>query len=497
MANKGTSKKTEDKTRAPIVTVMGHVDHGKTSILDSIRNTDVAAGEHGGITQHVGAYQIEHADQKITFIDTPGHEAFTQMRSRGGKAADIVVLVVAADDGVMPQTKEAIAHAKAADVPIIVAINKIDLQGADVQKAKQGLAQENVLVEDWGGDVVSVEVSAKEGTNIDALLDAILAVAELQELKGEADDEIEAIIVESKLDRQKGVLVNAIVRNGTLKVGMEVSAGGFVGKIKSLTSDKGEKISEAGPSTPVEILGFKQVPNVGDLIVEKGSELEALAEDEDRIEIIGQNTKKVVGIIVKADTQGTLEAIKASLAELVTSAATATFSLKFMRTSTGDISDSDILLAETTNSVVVGFNVGISGAVADLADSKGVIHRTYKTIYELVDEVEEMLEGVASDDESKVKGRAQILKIFKLPSGDRVIGCKVLAGALKVGKRVSVYAKDPEDVTKDDIPLYTGSIKKLKIKKEEVSIVGKDNECGVFLKPQYDDAESGYYIEVR
>ncbi len=497
MANKEPGNTIKNKTRAPIVTVMGHVDHGKTSILDAVRKTNVAGKEFGGITQHVGAYQIEHNSQLITFIDTPGHEAFTQMRVRGGKAADIVVLVVAADDGVMPQTKEAISHAKAAGVPIIVAINKVDLPGVDIQKIKQMLSQENVLVEDWGGDVVAVEVSAKEGKNIDALLDAILATAEILELKGFPEDELEATIVEARMDRKKGVLVNAIVRNGTLKLGMEVSASGILCKVKSLINDKGVNIKDAGPSVPVEILGFKKVPNVGDLIVEKGSDLEALALDEDRIEIVGQDTKKVVGIIVKADTQGTLEAIKASLAELVTSAATATFSLKFIRSATGDITDSDILLAATTRSVVVGFNVNVLGIVADLADSKKVIYRTYKTIYELVDDVEEMLESVAFDDEAKVKGRAEVLKLFKLPSGDNVVGCRVLAGALKVGKKVSIYAKDPDDVTKTDVPLYSGIIKRLKIKNDEVELVGKDNECGVFLKPLFNDVEPGYYLEMR
>ena len=487
----------ENQVRPPIVTVMGHVDHGKTSILDAIRKTNVTAKEHGGITQHVGAYQVQHNNQLITFIDTPGHQAFTQMRARGGKAADIVILVVAADDAVMPQTREAIAHAKAANTPIIVAINKMDLPAANPDKVKQMLAQEDVLVEDWGGDIIAVEVSATKGTNLDQLLDSVLAVAELQELKANPAGELEAMIIESKLDKRRGTVVNAIVRNGTLKVGVDVSASGIEARIKSLTDDKGNSIKEADPSKPVEILGFKDSPQVGDLIVEKGSELAELAVSEDKVEIIGQNTKKVVGVVIKADTQGTLEAIKSSLAELVTSAATATFSLKFVYAGTGDVTDSDVLLASSSDSVIVGFNVKIAPGVEDFASDKKVPIRTYNTIYELIDEVKDMLEGVAFSDEAKVKGRAQILKLFKLPSGDVILGSNVIAGALKEGSKVEIYNKDPEDLTDLDTPLYRGAIKKLKIKKDDVEVVGKDNECGVLLKPQFDEAEAGQFIEVR
>lgn len=497
MANQQTSNTSEYANRPPIVTVMGHVDHGKTSILDTIRHTNVTAKEYGGITQHVGAYQVEHNKQLITFIDTPGHQAFTQMRARGGKAADIVILVVAADDGVMPQTREAIAHAKASGAPIIVAINKIDLPTANPDKVKQMLAQENVLVESWGGDVLCVEVSATTGKNIDQLLASILAVAELLNLKSNPSGELEAMIIEAKLDKRRGNVVNAIVRNGTLKVGMEVTASGNAAKIRSLTDDKGKNVQSAGPSKPVEILGFKDLPHIGDLIVEKGSELTELSISDDKQEIIGQDTKKVVGVIVKADTQGTLEAIKASLAELVTSAATTSFSLKFVHLGTGGITDSDVLLASSSNAVVVGFNVQTAPGVDDLATERKVPVRTYKTIYELIDEVNDMLEGAAFTAESKVKGRAQILKIFKLPSGDQVLGSKVIAGALKENSRVFIYNKDPEDVTDADSPLYMGKIKKLKILHDEVPVVGKDNECGVLLKPQFDGAASGQFIEVK
>lgn len=484
------------QSRAPIVTFMGHVDHGKTSILDYIRKTNVQGKEYGGITQHIGAYQIEHNSQKITFIDTPGHEAFSQMRARGGKAADIVVLVVAADEGVKPQTREAISHAKAAGVPIIVALNKMDKAGADPDKAKQQLAQENILVEDWGGEVVSVEISAKTGDGVDDLLDAIVAVSELQDFKADESGELEASVIESKVDKRRGIVVNAVIRNGSMRIGDDVSASGLDARVKSLTDDSGENLKVAGPSTPVEILGFKEVPNVGDLIVEKGSELSELAKDETRQEIIGQETKKTVGIIVRADTAGTLEAVKASLAKLVTEAVSQTFSLKFLHTATGDITDSDVQLAANTDGIIVGFNVKVPNFVEELAEDLDVMVKTYKTIYDLIDEVKDVLEGAAFKEEAKVKGRAQVIKTFKLESGDIIAGCKVLAGALKVGKRVAIYDKNPADVTEDDEPLYRGEIKKLKIKKDDVNLVGKDNECGILLKPQFDDIAKEQYVEV-
>lgn len=495
MQKDNTSSKTKS-FRAPIVTVMGHVDHGKTSILDAIRKTNVQGGEYGGITQHVGAYQITHNDSQITFIDTPGHHAFTQMRARGGKTADIVVLVVAADDGVMPQTREAISHAKAAGVPIIVAINKIDLPGKDVQKVKQQLATENVLVEDWGGDIVCVEVSAKSSENLDALLDSIQVVAELLELKYLPNYELEAPIIEAKKDKQKGVLVTSIVRTGTLRVGDKVMASGIVTKVRSIMDDQGNMINEAGPGTPIEIMGFKQIPNVGDLIVEEGSDLAELAIDEQRQEIIGQDTKRVVSIVLRADTGGTLEAVKASLAELVTSSVGLTFSIKFLLSATGDITDSDVLLAQNGDGLVLGFNVKISNSVKDTAQDLGVVVRSYKTIYDLIDEVKDLLEGTAVSEEEKIKGRAQILKTFKLESGDIILGCKVEAGRLKVDKRVAFYDKNPADLTELDEPYFISSIKKLKIEKEDVKEVRKNQECGILLKSFSEKIEKGNWIEL-
>ncbi len=497
MANTKVENKNKNELRPPIVTIMGHVDHGKTSILDAVRKSDLAAREYGGITQHIGAYQISHHNKKITFIDTPGHEAFAQMRARGGKAADIVVLVVAADEGVMPQTKEAILHTKAAAVPMIVAINKMDTAGANPQKVKQELAQESVLVEDWGGDVVSIPLSAKTGEGIDKLLDAILLIAEVHEVKGNASGELEAIIIESKLDRKRGVVVSCIVRNGTLRVGDKVIASNLEAKIKSIVDDKGKAIDEAGPSTPVEILGFGKVPHVGDLIMQSGSELAQLAIEVNRVEIIGKNAKKTVAMVLKADTEGTLEAVKGNLAKLISSSVQATYALKFLHCGTGDVTESDVMLAQGAKGVVVGFNVRIPQSVADLAESNKILVKTYKTIYDLVEDSEKLLQGTATQEEAKIKGRAQVIKLFKLPSGDVVAGSKVIAGALKVGAKVSVYDKNPADVMVEDLPLFTGMIKNLKKGKDEVNIVGRDNECGILFKPEYSDIKEGMWVELK
>lgn len=496
MSNVDEKTTIEDGIRAPIVTIMGHVDHGKTSILDFIRKSNIQEHEYGGITQHIGAYQIIHKGKKITFIDTPGHQAFTQMRARGGKVADIVILVVAADEGVQPQTKEAISHAKASGAPIIVAINKMDKPGANPQKVIQELAQESILVEDWGGDIISVKVSAKTGDGIDNLLDSILATAEISELKGSEKNELEAIIIESKLDRKRGVVVSCVVKNGLLKVGDNVTASGMHAKVKSIMNDKGALLKEAGPSTPIEVLGFKCVPHVGDTIVVAGSELAELAEAADSVEIIGKDAKKTITIVLKADTQGTLEAVKGSLANLVTSSVEATYALKFVHCSTGDITESDVMLAQSTKGLVLGFNVKIPASVEDLAECSNVIVKTYKSIYDLVEDAQKLLEGTAIEEEAKIKGRAQVIKIFKLPSGDIVAGSKVLAGVLKPSIRVAVYDKDPADVTEDDKPLYIGKIKTLKKGRDDTNLVGKNIECGVMLRPQFEEIKEGFFIEV-
>ncbi len=488
--------KNEENIRAPIVTFMGHVDHGKTSILDKIRKTNVQEKEYGGITQHTGAYQIIHESKKITFIDTPGHSAFTQMRARGGRAADIVVLVVAAEEGVKPQTKEAISHIKAAKVPLIVAINKIDKPGSDPRKVKQELAQENILVEDWGGSELCVEISAKTGEGLDKLLDAILLLSEIIDIKADPKGDLEAIIIESRLDRKKGVVVSCIVRNGTLRAGDFVIASGLNAKIKCMNDHNGKMVKEALPSDPVEILGFSCVPHVGDLILTKGSELAELSQDENKIEIVGQDAKRMISIVLKADTEGTLEAVKCSLADLVTSSAETTYALKLLHTGTGDINESDVMLAQSGKGVVIGFDIKISPSVEDLAESSGVMVKSYKTIYDLIDDASKLLEGTAVTEMSKVKGRAKVLKIFKLDSGDIIAGCKVLAGALKVKSRVAIYNKNPADIVKTDEPIFYGSIKKLKKGKDDIDVAGKDNECGVLLKPQFEEISEDMYLEV-
>jgi translation initiation factor IF-2 len=492
-----TDKEYQNVIRAPIVTIMGHVDHGKTSILDAIRKSDLAEHEYGGITQHIGAYQITHNNKKITFIDTPGHEAFTQMRARGGKASDIVILVVASDEGVQPQTKEAIAHAKAAGVPMIVAISKIDKTGANPQKVKQELASENVLVEDWGGDILVVEVSAKTGSGITKLLDSILVVAEMHEIKGSVKNELEAIIIESKLDRKRGVVVTCIVKNGILKIGQKVVAGNIGCKVKSIMNDKGQIVKEAFPSDPVEVLGFNNVPHVGDTVVESGSDLEELTQDEHRVEIIGKDAKKTITMILKADTEGTLEAVKGSLAKLISSSVESTYAIKFLHCATGDINESDVMLAQGTKGVVVGFDVRIPQNVKDLAETHKILVKSYQTIYDLIDDAEKLLEGTAVTEEAKIKGRAQIIKLFKLPSGDLVAGSKVIAGALKQGAKINVYEKNPAELTELDKPIYSGSIKNLKKGKDEVTLVGRDNDCGVLFRPTFEGLQEGFWIEVR
>lgn len=483
--------------RPPIVSVMGHVDHGKTSILDYIRRSNVTSKEHGGITQHIGAYQAEFQGKKITFIDTPGHEAFSQMRSRGGKVSDIVLLVVAADAGVQAQTKEAIFHAKASGGQIVVVLNKIDLPNSDPQKAKQQLASENILVEDWGGEIPVCEVSAKTGAGIENLLNTILLINELQETKADLEGELECVIIEGKVDKQKGVVVTGIVKNGNLKIGDDVYASGYSARIRSLNDFTGKSLKEALPGDPVEILGFKNLPSIGDILVSKGSELMELSSSTDKVEIIGQETKKTLNLILKSDTFGTLEAIKASLANLVTSNVNADYSLKFLVSQTGEITDSDVLLADSTKAIIVGFNLKPSNSIVDLADTKGVLIKTYNTIYSLIEDLEKILEGKAVLDEQKIKGRAEIVKIFKLPSGDLILGSKVMAGAIKDNSRISIYEKNPAELTPEDKPVYNGEVKKLKRGKDEVKVVGKDNDCGILLKPDFPEVRVGLFIEVR
>lgn len=482
-----TTQKESQFLRPPIVTIMGHVDHGKTSLLDYIRKSKVAEKEHGGITQKVGAYQAEYKGKKITFIDTPGHAAFTQMRARGGKAADIVILVVAADDGVMPQTKEAISHVKFAGVPMIVAINKMDTPGANPEKVKQQLAENEVLVEGWGGDVLCVPVSAKTGEGVDNLLESILTLAEILELKADPNGDLEGIIIESKLDSKKGPIFTGIVKNGTLKVGSEIYTSGISTKIKALLSFTGEHVQEAGPSDPIEVLGFSAVPKVGDLFVDIKSKelLDAKQVKVDDTQTYAEGVK-VINLILKADSQGSLEALEGALRKLESEEA----KLRFLHRATGDITESDVLLANSSKARILGFNSRVSSKVSELSDSLGVFVKTYNIIYELLDDVETVLKDALFKEEVKVKGQATVIRTFPLASGDVVAGCKVSGGALKPSAKVQILRTGEEE------PVYTGRIKELRRNKDIVSVVGKDVECGVFLNPNFKEIKVGDIIDV-
>jgi translation initiation factor IF-2 len=478
--------------RAPIVTIMGHVDHGKTSILDAIRKSRITFKESGGITQHIGAYTIERNGKNITFIDTPGHEAFSQMRARGGAASDIVILVVAADDGVMPQTKEAISHAKASGVPIIVAVNKIDLPGADTPKIKRQLSESGILVEGYGGDIPVAELSAKTGQGLDSLLDLITLVAELDEQKFVADPkgQLEAVIIEAKHDSKKGTVVSAVVKNGTLKIKDEVITPTAEGKIKLLTDSWAKSIVEAQPGLAVEILGFSSLPSVGDNIYRKGEksleEIKAAA----KTAVSGANAvmdnseeakKKRLSIIVRADTQGTQEALVASLKKLKVDEAV----VDIMFAGTGDIKESDILLASTSAAVVIAFRTKVADSMMDLAKSHKIIIREHDIIYKVIEEIEGALEGVLEIEEAKIKGTGFVIQTFTLPkSGDVIAGTMVEAGKYKLNARVGIFRggnmKDPVHVTR---------IRSIHIGKNEVEVAKKGQECGLLFKPPITDIQ--------
>lgn len=474
------SKTEQSFVRPPIVVVMGHVDHGKTSLLDYIRQTKVAEREHGGITQKIGAYQAAYKNKKITFIDTPGHAAFAQMRARGGKVADIVILVVAADDGVMPQTKEAISHTKAANAHMIVAINKMDAPGAAPDKVKQQLAENEVLVEGWGGDIICVPVSAKTGEGVDKLLESVVALSEIMELSASPLGDLEGVVIESKMDPHRGPIFTGIIKNGTLHVSDEIYTSGTCAKIRALSNFAGESIKEAGPSAPVEISGFPIVPSAGELFVTAKNKdlLDAKKVEKAEETSYGENVK-VVNLILRADTQGSLEALEGALKKLENAEA----KIRFLHKATGDITESDILLAHSSKGLIFGFNSRVPAKVADLADSLKIQIKTYNIIYELLDEVEGVLKEVLFKEEVKVKGRAEVLRIFPLESGDIVLGCKVSGGVLKIGAKVAILREGVEG------PVYSGKIKNLKRNKEEVNVVGKDVECGVLLSPNFKEVK--------
>ena len=490
--------------RAPVVTVMGHVDHGKTSLLDALRKTDVAAGEAGGITQHIGAYQVTlGSGDRITFLDTPGHAAFTSMRARGAKVTDIVVLVVAADDGVMPQTIEAISHAKAAGVPMIVAINKMDKPEADPSRVKNELLQHEVVVEDFGGDVMAVEISAKSGKGLDKLEEAILLQAEVLELRANPDRSAEGIIVEAKLDKGRGPVGTVLIERGTLRVGDIIVAGTEWGRVRALINDRGENVQSAGPSQPVEVLGLGGAPEAGDVmsVVENESRAREITDYRQRVrrdkrvgtgnrtsldQMLSQlkeQDKKELPIVVKADVQGSAEAIVQALEKLGTDEVTA----RVIHVGVGGVTESDVTLATASRAPIIGFNVRANAQARDAARQDGVEIRYYSVIYDLVDDIKAALSGMLSPElRETFLGNAEILEIFNISKTGKVAGCRVTEGVVRRGSHVRLI--------RDDVVIHEGKLSTLKRFKDEVKEVQSGQECGMAFE-NYQDMRKGDVIE--
>lgn len=466
---------------------MGHVDHGKTSLLDAIRATNVAAREYGGITQHTAAYQITFKNRKITFIDTPGHAAFSEMRSRGGKVADIVILVVSVPDGVQPQTVEAIQHAKAAGVPIIVALNKIDLPGAaeNLDKVKQQLAEAGILLESYGGDIVSAEVSAKTKQGLDQLLEIVLLVADIAELKFELTAPLEAVVIESKSDAKRGPLASVIVRTGTLTSSQTIYFGPKAFKVKALFDEFNKPVSVAMPGDPVAIYGLGEALALGVVLKDQSSEITTEVK-EVPAGLVQEEGSLVLRILLKSDTAGTLEALNGSLNKLSTEEKRVIITGQTV----GEINDSDVLLASASGSIILGFNVTANATVLQKAvDLKATI-RVYKIIYELLEDVEKLLAGLTLAETDIARGRATVLALFPLPSGDIVAGCSVTKGRLKIGEKVKVLRPEVE------APVFTGRVKNIKEGKKEVELIVAGKECGLLLRPTFQDIKKGDVIEI-
>lgn len=490
--------------RAPVVTVMGHVDHGKTSLLDALRETNVADREAGGITQHIGAYQVKlDSGQKITFIDTPGHEAFSEMRARGAKVTDIVVLVVAANDGIMPQTVEAIRHAQAGGVPIVVAINKIDLPGADPMKVKTSLLQHGIAVEEMGGEVLFAEVSAKKRINIKGLLESILLQAEMLDLKANPDRTAQGTVVEAKMEKGRGSVATALVQGGTLHVGDIIIAGKEWGRVRAMFNEHGQKLFEAGPSTPVEVLGLQGTPSAGDALLvveseEKAKEVtdyrirkerdaklvkSAKTAMEQMLDKIKSGESKTLPVIIKADVQGSIEALEGTLNKL----STAEVAVHVLHSAVGPISESDITLAKASNAFVIGFNVRANPQARDMAKRDGVDIRYYSIIYDVANDVKKGLEGMLSPElREKIIGYAEIRKVFNITGFGKIAGCMVTEGMVKRGARVRLL--------RDNIVIHDGTLGQLKRAKDDVKEVKSGYECGMNFE-RYDDIKDGDYIE--
>jgi len=494
----------ESLPRPPVVTVMGHVDHGKTSLLDTIRRTRVASGEAGGITQHIGAYHVETAKGVITFLDTPGHEAFTAMRARGAKVTDIVILVVAADDGVMPQTKEAIAHAKAGNVPIVVAINKIDKPEANPDRVKQELVAESVLPEEYGGDTQFVQVSAKTGAGIDNLLDAILLQAEVLELKAPKDAPAKGIVIESRLDKGKGPVATILVNSGTLKRGDIVLAGAVFGRVRAMTDETGKTVASAGPAIPVEIQGLSDVPLAGEDVMVLGDERKAreialfrqgkfrdvklakqqAAKLENMFEQLAESEIKSLALIVKADVQGSYEA----LANALTRLSTGEVKVNIVHAAVGGITESDVNLALASKAVIIGFNTRADVAARKLAEHSGVDIRYYNIIYEAVDEIKAALSGMLAPEKKESQlGLVEVREVYKISKVGTVAGCYVLEGVVRRGSKVRLL--------RDNVVVFDGELDSLKRFKDDVREVKAGFECGLSLK-NYNDIEKGDQLEV-
>lgn len=493
--------------RPPVVTILGHVDHGKTTLLDAIRHTNVAEGEVGGITQHIGAYQVEHNGRLITFLDTPGHAAFTAMRARGAQGADIVVLVVAADDGVMPQTREAIAHAKAAKVPIVVALNKIDKPGADRDRVKQQLAEVGLEPDDWGGETIVVPISAKKRLGLEDLLEAILLVADNMEILANPKGKTIGTVIEAELDRAKGVVATLLVQNGTLKVGDEVVAGTAYGRLRALFDFRGRKIHKAGPSTPVEVLGLSEVPAAGDLfqVVESEKVARAIVHERQMAAQSAATEQKSkmtleqlfsrfqagevreLRLIIKADVQGSLEPIISSLNELSKKESASGISINILYAETGNIGENDIMLASASKAIVIGFSVQAEPAARRLAEAEGVSIRIYDIIYRLTEDIEKALKGMLEPEEKEVLvGHAEVRQVFRISKVGNVAGCRVLDGEIRRNGRVRV--KRGKEVVAE------GTISSLKHLQEDVREVRSGFECGIAVKG-FDAFEVGDIIE--
>ena len=492
------------KTRAPVITVMGHVDHGKTTLLDFIRKTKVVDGEAGGITQHIGAYQVPIKDSVITFIDTPGHAAFSSMRARGANTTDVVILVVAANDGVMPQTEEAINHAKAAGVSIVVAINKMDLQDADLERIKGDLAAKELTPEDWGGNIQMVPVSALKGDGVDKLLEAVALEAELLELKAHFKGQAQGVVIESELDKFRGSVATLLIQNGTLKVGDMVVSGSAVGKVKSIIGSDGSKLKSAEPSFAVEILGLSGVPNAGETfqVVKNDKEAREIAEfresklkdrkvlkqrDESLgniFESMGQSDKKILNVILKSDVAGTSEAIVAALSDIGNDDA----SIKVVASGVGGISESDANLALATDSILLGFNVRADNAAKKIIEGEEIMLSYHSIIYELIDEAKVRLSGLLDPIiKEEIVGTAEVLEVFNSPKFGQVAGCMVIEG--------SILKSKPVRVLRDDVVIHQGEIDSLRRFKDDVGEVKSGTECGVGIK-NYKDIRPGDKVEV-